>query len=73
LFQGLFPPPREDIDGDRVLTGDSSYKTRSVSETAIPAAALVTETAGVRIPLAMVSPVANRHWKAGLIKFHRDR
>lgn len=29
--------------------------------TAIPAAALVTETAGVRIPSAIVNPVAKRH------------
>lgn len=33
LFQGLYPPPREDIDGDRVLTGDSAYKSKSVSST----------------------------------------
>jgi KUP system potassium uptake protein len=31
LFQGLYPPPREDIDGDRVLTGDSAYRSKSVS------------------------------------------
>lgn len=24
MFQGLFPPPREDVDNDRVLTGDSA-------------------------------------------------
>lgn len=30
-------------------------------ETAIPAAALVTDTAGVRIPSAIVNPVAKRH------------
>ena len=29
LFQGLYPPPREDADSDRVLTGDSAYKTKS--------------------------------------------
>jgi len=33
LFQGLYPPPRQDIDSDRVLTGDSAYKARSVSGT----------------------------------------
>ena len=31
MFQGLYPPPREDIDGDRVLTGDSAYKAKSIS------------------------------------------
>lgn len=31
LFQGLYPPPRQDIDSDRVLTGDSAYKAKSVS------------------------------------------
>ena len=30
LFQGLYPPPREDADSDRVLTGDSAYKTKSI-------------------------------------------
>lgn len=24
LFQGLFPPPNEDVDSDRVLTGESA-------------------------------------------------
>ena len=24
LFQGLYPPPHEDVDNDRVLTGDST-------------------------------------------------
>jgi hypothetical protein len=31
--------------------------------TAIPATALVTETAGVRMPSAIVSEVAKRHYK----------
>ena len=31
LFQGLYPPPHQDIDGDRILTGDSAYKAGSVS------------------------------------------
>jgi hypothetical protein len=31
--------------------------------TAIPAAALVTETAGVRTPSAIVNPVAKRHFE----------
>jgi hypothetical protein len=30
--------------------------------TAIPPTALVTETAGVKIPSAMVKPVPNKHW-----------
>ena len=33
LFQGLYPPPRQDMDSDRVLTGDSAYKAKSVSGT----------------------------------------
>lgn len=31
LFQGLYPPPNQDNDGDRVLTGDSAYRAKSFS------------------------------------------
>jgi hypothetical protein len=46
----------------------SSAAPREGFATAIPPAALVTETAGVRTPSAMVSPVAKRHWMVGLFK-----
>ena len=42
--------------------------------TAIPAAALVTETAGVSIPSAIVNPVAKRHFEwSGYSKQLKDR
>jgi hypothetical protein len=37
---------------------------------ATPEAALVTETAGVSMPSAMVNPVVKRHWGAGLFVGH---
>ena len=39
--------------------------------TAIPATALVTETAGVRMPSAIVSEVAKRHYKVGVSRCFR--
>lgn len=42
--------------------------------TAIPAAALVTETAGVSMPSAIVNPVAKRHFeRSGYSRQSKDR
>lgn len=44
-----------------IETGVISDPTEGLA-TAIPLTALVTETAGVKIPSAMVNAVPNKHW-----------